>query len=1376
MSLHIYIAHSGEHLLADPVSFASPEALRSWIARNTSISPQRQILMTARGKNVKLQTLATENEIFVYDRQYVSEPGNVALPEIPPPPPFKADNPPDTLADQNDLQAWRNLYMARRTWALNLAERCIPINEAIEEHNHRTDIIYRAVGVALENLKSHVANLEHRFQEAQCWANDLLKEQKVALDGWQRALEKLETIPARKDFSFLGRPSTPKKGRDRSTGTLQDFLDIDEVRRAASQGSFVSQSFARRVDEVEKAVSNIASDTQHLLNQAQPPHIDSVDGLLEEVETLAKKISSDYEHVLGLPSNQKTLANVSRMALGHTKDLLPSLSEISLELQTGLEQAVRHRNAAMKAAIAHLRTVSSLESRLADVQAQIANLDVIDGDVFEVLFAVFRMPVVYGSVLIEAVRRREWSEKLKSDSLTLAEEMAVFRDEEQRRRKKWMKSTGDLVSLPDDTTPGLEINLQGQEYEWPEVSRKEIESYIETLKSKSGMTAVVEELTQLYRDLDNPTRQQRRRAKAFKQGSLIDMGRSSLLIRGDDMVRSLQDEKSKLEEKLKGSESRIRKLEDLLHRQTHITRPLSANFDLPTSPASPLPDPLSRRSSISSRRMSSNQSPEDKALVQRIVTLEAELQAERETVQRLQREAHVERQSTTDKIQEVQSTKEDLIKNLEARQREFEDERRFLESEAKNLRLRVEELEEELFRVLDRHDHEKQEADERTQKLEEARANAVEELEKTKSEVEALRNIYTSEKERTDSLSEQLRTYRDQISQHEATISELQKQLEDLNNQKQEDFNALQAAHAHLSPEGAVPSDFSKLVKAIEILSEGLAIHARNSEDTAARVTSEKKILEEKLEQMEADAEELRRVVGKRDSEISQLRNDLLQERSQISALKTELGDERAQLHHLRSKFAAGETGSEVLRERIAEEERKVASLSQKLIQVNAQAHNAEEELRELQEKFKSLQESEQRAIALLEARGLRAQEVSRQLLSQAEKLGRMLEQLGFALVRQDDQITVQRASKVNSSSGAGESLTASGIASVRPDPAVLNWMNNEDPEDEAKKFSGFLESLAKFNVEVFSETVVKRVKDIEVLARKWQKEARGYRDKYHRAQSEAHDKIAYRSFKEGDLALFLPTRNQAIRSWAAFNVGAPHYFLREQDVHRLSSRDWLLARINKVEERVVDLSKSMNGVNPDRRSTGEASDGASFDDDNPFELSDGLRWYLLDATEEKPGAPSTPGLGKSTVASAHVDAKGSIRLKRPSTGGNVAKTLTKSLDSRRNSSASKKGTPVPALPSGESAGSAGDNVQLAEADVGSQPRDSAPIFDESNKGREHAPSPQPSTPVSPSRSSARPEAETLSTGSSPSKRSSVRIRPWERLWSLDYRLESGKS
>lgn len=1173
--------------------------------------------------------------------------------------------------------------MARRSWSFGLAERCESIDRSVREHNERTDIINRAVGVALENLKSHVGSLEQRFSEAQAWAHDLLKEQRAALDGWQRALNTLGGIPARKEFSFLGRPSTPTKDQDRPSGTLRDFVDVEEVRRAGADASTVSPRFARQVEDVEQSVGEIVSDTQRLIQDALPSNAEGVDGLLQEVETLTKKISSDYEHVLALPSNQKTLANISRLALSHTQDLLPSLLDISAELQAALENAVARYNAVMKGSFNHMHVISSIESRLANVQNQIINLNV-QSDAFDIIYSVFHMPMIYGSILVESVRRREWNEKMKNDSLTLAEEMAVFRDEEQRRRKKWLKNMGDYLSLPDGTVPGIEVNLQGQDNEWPEVNRKEIETYIEELKSKPGLATIAQELTQMYKDLDAPTRQQRRRAKAFKQGSIFDMGRSSFLLRGDEMVRSLKDEKSKLEDRLKGSESRIRKLEDLLHRQSHLSRPASGHFgvDFPSSPASAHPDPMSRRSSVSSRRMSANQTTEEKALAQRIVTLEADLAAEREAVQRLHREAHAERQSNTDKIQEEQSTKKDLIGNLESRQREFEDERRYLEGETKRAKIRIEELEEELDRVMDSREHERQDLDERIQQLEmelqDAHANAEDEAHKA------------------NDLTEQAESERQSLREK---VNEIEKREAERQKRDQENYNALQAALSNLSPGGAVPDDIPSIIKAIEVLSEGLSVHAKRTEDNAAKATSECKALEERLSQMESEAEELRKASETRGAELSRVTEELSQEKSNLSTVTSELNDERSKLKDLQSQFVAGETGSDALRRRVAEEERKLTELSQKLADAEAKARRFEEELTTWKDEAAAISQSEQEAASRNATRRARSQELSKQLFGVVERFGRMLEQLGFIVVRQNGNIVVQRASKVNASS---ENLSQSDIVSLKPDPDIMNWMDADSSEEETDRFMFFMESLYQFDVDVFGDAVVKRVKDIELLARKWQKEARGYREKYHRTHSEAHDKIAYRSFKEGDLALFLPTRNQAIRSWAAFNVGAPHYFLREQDAHKLQARDWLLARITKIEERVVDLSKSMNGTNPDRRSMGEVSDGTSIDEENPFELSDGLRWYLVDATEEKPGAPATPGLGKSTVASAHVDAKGSIRLGRPSSAGNVAKTLTKSLDSRRNSSNSKKG------PSQLANDSTTDLTRVAETESSSRPQETA--------------------------------------------------------------------
>ncbi|KAL4940949.1 hypothetical protein BDV06DRAFT_195594 [Aspergillus oleicola] len=1264
MSLHIYIAHTGEHLLADSSSFPTTDTLRSWITQGTSIPSQRQILMTARGKNVKIQTLATENELFVYDRRYVSELDKAELPKLPSPQPLVLDNPPDTLSDQNDLQAWRNLYQARKTWASKLTARCETADNSIREYSERTEIVNRASGVALENLKTHVTTLDNRFQEAQEWARGITKEQQSALEGWKRALANLENIPARNDFSFLGRPSTPRLDADRSTGTLLDYVDTAEVHKAGSEASAASSRFARHFQDIERAVGEIANDTQRLLDEVPPPGSAGVEGLLQEVETLSRKIQSDYEHVLALPNNQKTLANISRLALNHTKEFLPSMLEIGMEIREGLAGAVGQYEAAAQAAFGRTKLISSIQFRLADVQAAIANLT-LESEAFDSLYFVFHMPLVYGSVLIESVRRREFNEKMKTDSLTLAEEMSVFQDEEQRRRKKWMKNMEDFISVTDTTTPGIEVNLRGHDFDWPTVNRKEIELYIEELKTKPGMTNAAQELAQAFKELDAPTRVQRRRAKAFKQGSIFDLSRSSLLLHSDEMVRSLRDEKLKLEEKARGSESRIRKLEDLLHRHSHMGRPSSGNFsvDFPSSPASPHPDVISRRSSVSSRRMSSNQTSEEKNLVNRIVHLEAELNTERETVQRLQREAHSERQTNTDKMQEVQSTKNDLIGNLEARQREFDDERRYLEGEVKRFKIRIEELEEELDRVIDGRDHEKQDADERMHQLE---------LELQEAHVRA-----DEEMRRANDLLEQMQSHKDAGNRFRAQVKELEKQNADKKQKDDELYNALQAAFLNLSPGGNAPNEAADIIKAIDVLTEGLTIHAKTAEDNATRAAAENKDLTEQLEQTKAESEESRNALDKHKSGLAQAREELKQEQTKIASMEAELEGERAKLLELESKLAAGETGAGALREHVAEEEQKLTNASHQLSEAEARARRSEEEVSQWKKRVEALSESDKQASAKVDVHTTRLGDLSSQLFSQVEKLGRMLEQLGFTIIRQDGELVVQRSSKVNALSATADQLSQSGLVSVKPDASLLGWTQANTPEEASDKFKAFMESLNQFNVDVFGDAVVKRVKDIEVLARKWQKEARGYRDKYHRVQGEAHDKIAYRSFKEGDLALFLPTRNQAIRSWAAFNVGAPHYFLREQDGHKLQTRDWLLARITKIEERVVDLSKSMNGGagsgNPDRRSIGETSDNASIDDENPFELSDGLRWYLLDATEEKPGAPATPGLGKSTVAPAHVDARGSIRLKRTPAGGNVTKTLTRSLDSRRGSSASNK-------------------------------------------------------------------------------------------------------
>ncbi|KAI9851912.1 MAG: oligomeric, coiled-coil, peripheral membrane protein [Thelocarpon superellum] len=1421
MSLHIYLAHTGEHLRADPVTFASLDALRSWIAQRVPVAASQQILMTAKGRQVKLQTLLAETELFIFDRRLIAPPSSGAKPPAPQvasPATFAPRDPPDTLSSQTDLQAWQSLFKSRRAWAMELSETCSSMEREIRMQAAETSIVERAVGVAMANLDTHVRSLQQKHADAKSWASGLLGEQSTTISRWDKISRSLSRVPIKGDFLNVASLRSEKEDRttalrdvtfDNENATLHDFIDFEEVERAASISRGVSQHFEGRVTELGRVVDRIVTDGHGLIetvhNEPAASGADTSEEsaqLLEDLEVVAKKVSSDYDHVMRLPTTPKSVSQASKMALLHTRNYLPSLSRSSTEMGALWRRAVERRNAASSNAVQRLQKVSSIESMLASVNPQLSALDIgQDGIVaFDLLGMVSRLPVMYGSLLVESIRRREWTEKIKADSSNVAEELAVYKEEEDARRKKWQRNIGRFINpeLPDVKAIGVEISLQGYDQPLPVVQRAEVSEYLQVLGNIDGMDGAIQEVSQIARQLDWPTRQQSKRARAFKQGSLQDavLGRSSLLIRGnEESVVSLRDAKVKLEDRLKGSESRVRKLEDLLHRQTHMSRTVSnhpfqgaishgpeASGTSPTQPAHP-PSPrpqelLSRRSSVSSRRFSSNQSAEEKNLVQRIVSLEADLIAEREHSAGLQKEVLARKEAAKDiedRKDEAVSMKRDLMDNLEAQQRDFVDERKHLEGEIARVNVRLEEVEDELDRVLGSRDHEKMETDQQVKDLEGQLARAHTDLDDVRRDLAEHRERATQRDSHHQEVAAEKKTL-------ELKINSLETQVEETEEALSSHRKHLAAAHLRLAPEEGVPTELSSLVPAIAAMAERSAdtYHEQARAFNAAR--ADMATLQTRSNEMQSELSAAKRDLSLAGAVSDGLRETLAAARSDLAAREADVKAERRRLETLREQYADAGTGSESMAAQIGADEAASRASSGELVEASRRIQALEEEL--------------QQTTSRLAQRTQRSDELSQRLYAATSRLMRLLESLGFQIARQDGVVTIQRVSK-GGSSGAVDvegstSLSRRESGSLLSDPTLddaemadlLRWTQVDDPETETQKYTTLLEVLGRLDLDAFGEAMAKRVKDTEHLARKWQKEARAYRDKTHRFQQEAHEKIAFRSFAEGDLALFLPTRNQATRPWAAFNVGAPHYFLREQDSHKLRTRDWLLARISKVEERVVDLSKSMNGLRPlgsDRRSLGEFSDGgASVDDENPFELSDGLRWYLLDAAEEKPGAPSTPGLGKSTVASAHVDVKGSIRMKKTRDGNAVSKTLSKSLDSRRNSSNSKKGVAATLLGPASNTASPDGSRATTSAGVPSEPSLAAAVAPaESNSsaadGGLGISSPK-GTSVQERGASATAISRSLPSAATTAGRTEKTSSGiWDSLWSIDLSLESGK-
>src|SRR5205814_5935319 len=63
----------------------------------------------------------------------------------------------------------------------------------------------------------------------------------------------------------------------------------------------------------------------------------------------------------------------------------------------------------------------------------------------------------------------------------------------------------------------------------------------------------------------------------------------------------------------------------------------------------------------------------------------------------------------------------------------------------------------------------------------------------------------------------------------------------------------------------------------------------------------------------------------------------------------------------------------------------------------------------------------------------------------------------------------------------------------------LLYWMESRDSDEEADKYSRYLGRIV-IDLDAFSQAITDRVRDSEKYAKKWQREARAYRDKCKRA------------------------------------------------------------------------------------------------------------------------------------------------------------------------------------------------------------------------------------------------------------------------------------
>jgi hypothetical protein len=153
------------------------------------------------------------------------------------------------------------------------------------------------------------------------------------------------------------------------------------------------------------------------------------------------------------------------------------------------------------------------------------------------------------------------------------------------------------------------------------------------------------------------------------------------------------------------------------------------------------------------------------------------------------------------------------------------------------------------------------------------------------------------------------------------------------------------------------------------------------------------------------------------------------------------------------------------------------------------------------------------------------------------------------------------------------------------------------------------LQAMKSFDLTAFSESVTRTMG----LVKKWQKSCKQYRER-------SKNQIAFANFTKGDLALFLPTRNATAKSWAAFNIASPHYFLKPTPgiEHLMEEREWIVGRVIAVEEGRVGTGGTIEGTT----------------DKNPYGLASGIRYHELQAEVYVP-VPAKPRRSTSSGSQA---------------------------------------------------------------------------------------------------------------------------------------------
>ncbi|KAF9425316.1 oligomeric, coiled-coil, peripheral membrane protein [Podila epigama] len=359
-----------------------------------------------------------------------------------------------------------------------------------------------AVQVALTNLDAHSQSVLETFEKFNLFATKELAKQARLLQSFPRDIEALRQIrvhpallpgdsPDRHISDFIPTEKLvlwADRCREIHEGLLRDGKDLSRSIREVQEGTVAIRSNSGiNLEQLEDAMVEILEVVE---KQSQ------IRQRVERDQLRVKERLADISKPEPLASSGTTLESLGQLANVYTSDYMQFVKSADEMLRNKLSIFIAAKRSQTANLITQLMHISKLQSTIASIPPSLANLDDAlrkrDAD-FSQLVYVQRIPIAYGALIVEIVRRREYSKLLLQKSQQLAEVMSRFRQLEQRRRDSFRSEVAKFVPVVvpglDDAPPFSEINALSTRDRLPPFTREhviEFEGLISQLSAAFG--------------------------------------------------------------------------------------------------------------------------------------------------------------------------------------------------------------------------------------------------------------------------------------------------------------------------------------------------------------------------------------------------------------------------------------------------------------------------------------------------------------------------------------------------------------------------------------------------------------------------------------------------------------------------------------------------------------------------------------------------------------------------------------------------------------------------------------------------------------------------------------------------------------------------